>query len=317
MQISAEPTDAREIGVLLFERFSNHCLANAVEPLRAANGFAGRPLYRWQYLTLDGQPVASSSGLPVAPGGRLADHPGGDYLFVIPSYGHLDHVGAATARALRGASHRFRFLVGMDMGAWLMAAAGLLEGRRATIHWDELDRFSEAFPDIEVTEDRFVLDGDRITCGGATTAFELVLDLIARHHGPMLRLEVAALFMYGERRDLDDPLLRPSRSQLADAAVALMRRHIEEPLGVPALCRRLGVPQKRLEALFRDQFRMTPQTVYKRLRLREAKRLVAHSRLSVTEIGLRCGYRDASAMTRAFAAEFGVTPRDLRASLSR
>jgi AraC family transcriptional regulator, carnitine catabolism transcriptional activator len=112
----------------LFDRFSNHCLANAIEPLRAANTFAGRTLYRWSFLSLDGAQVTSSSGLPVQPDTTLARHPGGDYLFLMPSYGFRDQAGPATARALRSAARRFGALVGMDTGAWLLAAAGFSRG---------------------------------------------------------------------------------------------------------------------------------------------------------------------------------------------
>ena len=88
MQTTTIQPAPREIAILLFDRFSNHCLANAVEPFRAANMLSRKELYRWQFVTWDGRDVVSSSGLPVTPGARLADHPGGDYLFLLPSYGY-------------------------------------------------------------------------------------------------------------------------------------------------------------------------------------------------------------------------------------
>jgi hypothetical protein len=108
MQNSRTSAPCRTVGVLLFDRFSNHCLANAIEPLRAANTFAGRTLYRWSFLSLDGAQVTSSSGLPVQPETTLARHPGGDYLFLMPSYGFRDQAGPATARALRSAGPALR-----------------------------------------------------------------------------------------------------------------------------------------------------------------------------------------------------------------
>ncbi len=303
----------QEIGVLLFDGFSNHCLANAVEPLRAANGFARRTLYRWTFLTIDGQRAVSSSGLPVMPAARLADQPGGDFLFVLTSYGFRAQMTPASLRALRAAARRFKTLVGMDTGSWLLAEAGLLEGRRATIHWDELTALSETFPDLDVTEDRFVIDGDRITCGGVTTTFDLILDLIHRHHGATLRLEVAALFMHGERSHPTDPALRMTGQQTVDAAVALMRRNIETPLTVAEIGKRLDLGQRRLETLFARHLGTPPRTVYRRLRLHEARRLVERASMSVAEIATRCGYVDASAMTRAYRKEFGAPPRAHRA----
>ncbi|MGI1663721.1 GlxA family transcriptional regulator [Palleronia sp. KMU-117] len=316
MQNSPFHGPTREIGVLLFDRFSNLCLANAVEPLRAANTLSGRGLYRWQFLSIDGAGVVSSSGLPVQPDAPLSRHPGGDYLFVMPSYGFRRHSTAPTLRALRAAARRFRVVVGMDTGAWLLAAAGLLLGRRATIHWDEITPFAERFSDVDVRPDRYVIDGDRITCGGVTTTFDLILDLIEAQHGAMLRLDVASLFLHSDRplaRRADQGQGRHAPyAPVVDAALSVMRRTVETPLPVAAVAQATGVSQRALEAAFRRAFALTPQAVYRGLRLREARRLAEGTPMSVAEIAARCGYADPSALTRAFRAEFGASPRDLR-----
>lgn len=316
MQIAKNPPRRRTIAVLLFDGFSAYCLANSVEPLRAANTLAGEPLYRWQFLSVDGSEVASSSGLPVQPGLRLSDHPGGDYLFVMSSYGVRDIARPKTLNALTAAAPRFGALVGFDTGAWLLGAAGLLERRPATIHWDEFTQFAERFPDIDTRTDRYVIDGDRITCGGAITAFELVMDLIAQHNGARLRLDVAGLFMLGEQAGElggepgggPSPLPRITGSQTVDAAVAAMRRAIETPLPIAGIARAVATSQRRLETLFRDRLGLTPAAVYKGVRLREARRLCEQTRFGIAEIATRCGYADASALTRAYKAEFGVPP---------
>jgi AraC family transcriptional regulator, carnitine catabolism transcriptional activator len=311
MQISQKsPATTQQIGVLLFEHFSNHCLANAVEPLRAANMLSRNTLYQWQFVTLDGGPVTSSSGLPVLPKARLSDHPGGDMLLVLPSYGHLRHATPATARALRAAARRFTLLAGLDTGSWLLAAAGLLDGYRATIHWDEFDKFSETFPQVTTDSARFVIDRDRASCGGAMTAFDLVQDLIGRSHGPALQLEIASLFMQGA------PMPREvtARTNLVDAAVVLMRKNLEDPLTIPALARRLGCTQRKLEARFQQRLTDSPRKIYQRLRLQTARRMMTETESRVAEIALRCGYGDASAMTRAYRLEFGCAPTATRAA---
>ncbi|SMX41580.1 GlxA family transcriptional regulator [Maliponia aquimaris] len=306
------PDATRSVALLLFPSFSNLCLANAVEPLRAANTLSRKPLYSWQYLGLTRDTLTSSSGLPVTPEESLARHTGGDYLLLLPSYGTDGLATPATLRALRAARKRFRTLVGLDMGSWLMASAGLLDGRRATLHWDELDRFAETFPEVEARPERVVHDGDILSCGGGTTALELMLDLIGRHHGPLLRLEVAALFMHGERPEPRDMPPRLGEDQLVEAAVSIMRRHVEAPLPVAAIARRLHVTPRALERHFGAVLGRGPGATYRALRLNAARRLVEQTRLSVSEIATRCGYEDASALTRAFRAAFGTTPRDLR-----
>ncbi len=294
---------------MLFDSFSNHCLANAIEPFRAANTIARRQLYEWQIFSLDGGTVTSSSGLPVETRSWSEARPQGGFLFLMPSYGHSDYVTPRMNQVLRAARKRFSLLAGLDMGAWLLAAAGLLDGRRATIHWDEFNAFAEAFPDVEVTEKRFVLEDDLATCGGASTAFELTLELIKRHHSPMFALEVSALFMHGDKFNLQDPVQRLSSDTLVRSATALMRRTIEDPMRIPDLARHLKVDQRSLEDRFQQEMNMTPLAVYKAIRLREARRLVELTRMSIAEISERCGYRNTSAMTRAYRLEFGDPPR--------
>lgn len=298
--------------VLLFDNFSNHCLANTVEPFRAANTIARAPLYTWRFLSLSGGAVTSSSGLPVETACWSEAPPEGDYLFLMPSYGFEGLATGTLAGALKAARGRFRTLVGCDTGAWLLARAGLLEGRTATIHWDELTRFAEAFPQTDTVEDRFVFDSDLATCGGASTAMELVLEIIKTRHSPMFALEVAALFMHGDKLDLHNPFQRLTAGRLVSSAAAIMRRRIESPLAIDALAASLHVGQRELEEAFAGEMQRTPRAVYKSIRLREARRLVELTTLSVAEIATRCGYQNASAMTRAYRSEFGVTPREHR-----
>ena len=300
------------VAVLLFPAFSNLCLANAVEPLRAANTLARKTLYRWDFVGLESGPVSSSSGLPVTPATTLSQMRGADYLLVMPSYGHRDLARPAVLRALRAAAPRCGTLVGLDTGSLLLAAAGLMDGYRATSHWDVLTEFEEGFPEVQVVPDRVVFDRDRLSCGGATTTLELMLDLIARHHGPMLSLEVSALFMHGEGRPEPAALRGLGGDRMLRAAAALMRRHIEQPLPLPEIARRLGISQRGLELRCRTATGRTPRDVYSAIRLAEAWRLAEGTALSVTEIAGRVGYANAAAMTRRFRREFAATPQQVR-----
>ena len=167
MPYSKNPSAAPlQISILLFDRFSNHCLANVLEPLRAANDLSGQQVFDWNIVVLAGQGVHSSSGLRLEADAQLADMRG-DILMVMPSYGFLTHANVTSSRALRAAARRFDTLAGLDTGSWLLAQAGLLDGHRATIHWDELDRFSERFSEVDVQKEAVIYDRNRITCGGA------------------------------------------------------------------------------------------------------------------------------------------------------
>jgi transcriptional regulator GlxA family with amidase domain len=300
----------QHIGVLLFEGFSNHCLANTVEPLRAANMLSRRSLYEWHFLTLTGAPVHSSSGLQVAPHGQL-NAATGDFLAVMPSYGFREHAGWASASALRAAATRFTTLIGLDTGSWLLAEAGLLDGHRATIHWEELTAFAERFPDITAQRERFVIDAARITCSGAMAAFDLVMHMIGRDHGQALALEVAQLFMSRDSARSHSGGARPGGT-MVKRALGIMQEHLEDPLPINDIARQTGCTQKALETRMRHDLGAAPKTVYRRLRLNLARKLVLDSEFTIAEIALRCGYLNPSAMTRAFRAEFGVPPRAMR-----
>ncbi|WP_412553063.1 GlxA family transcriptional regulator [Shimia sp. MIT1388] len=311
MQIWSNTSAApQKIGVLLFDGFSNHCLANTVEPMRAANTLSGKALFDWAFLSLDGAAVRSSSQLPVTPHGRLSEA-SGDMLVVMPSYGFIGHAGWQTQSALRAAAKRFGTVCGMDTGSWLMAEAGLLEGHRATIHWEELTAFAERFPDVTAERERFVIDGARVTCSGAMAAFDLVMFLIGRDFGQALALEVAQLFMTRDSARSHEGGATPA-GRVVNRALAVMQDHLEEPLALPEVARRAGVTQKTLAARMLAELGATPAVVYRRLRLNLARKLVVDTDLSVSEVALRSGYGDPAAMTRAFRAEFATTPQALR-----
>lgn len=305
MQIWAKKTAAtQQFGVLLFDGFSNHCLANTIEPLRAANTLSGKTLYAWQVLTISGEPVESSSGLVVTPHDKLSQARG-DTLICMPSYGHREHAGWQSQSALRSAANRFSTLAGFDTGAWLLASAGLLDGHTATIHWDELSNFAERFPDLDVVRERYVVSDDRMTCTGASAAFDLIVQLIRKTHGNALALEVDALFM-SHTKVSETPTGSP------DKAIAIMQAHLETPLSIGEVARLCGQRQKVLEQRMKAAYGATPRQIYRRLRLNLARKMVQESAMSISEIALRSGYENPSALTRAFKAEFGMPPRALR-----
>lgn len=304
----------QQVDMLLFDDFSGHCLANTVEPLRAANTLAGRQIYAWRYLTLSGASATSSAGMEVNPHDQL-QHCRGDMLIAMPSYRYRPLATQTARKSLRAAATRYTVMAGFDAGAWLLAAAGLLDGRRATIHWEELAAFTEDFPQIDVQRLRHVQDGNRITCTGALAAFDLMMDLIGQTHGQALRLEVAALFMSPEVAETQSAVVGSgsARSRSVARALGLMQSNIEQPLSILTIARQIGRSRKDLEQRMKAQLGATPQAIYRRLRLIQARKLVLETDLNISEVALRSGYEDPSAMTRAYREEFGATPRQMRA----
>ena len=303
------PSRPVRIAILLFDRFSNLCLANCIEPLRAANTLGARTVFDWQIVSPDGQTVQSSSGIDIVASAPVGDVKSLDYLFVMASYAHDGHDTPANRRLLRQMARRCDVTVGFDAGPWLLASAGLLDGRRSTVHWDLLDAFTERFLNVETSRAHVMRDGPIMTCAGAMSALNLTLDLIADHLGLAARMDVEGLFLQG------DPPVGPS-DQIADPlvrqALGLMRDHVERPLPLTHLARQLSCQPRTLDRHFRRRLGAPPGAVYRHLRLSAARKLIEDTQLSVAEISLRCGYDSPAALTRAIRRNYGATPRALR-----
>lgn len=311
-------------GFLLFDGFSNMCLASAIEPLRAANGFVGQRKFDRLLVTMDGAPVASSSEIRLQPDSSLPDCGALDILFVIAGYGYARFCDKSALGAIRQAARRSRAVAGLDTGSWLLAKAGLLDGHRATIHWQELDSFEEEFPTVLVSTDRFVIDRNRISAGGATTALDLMLRLIRETCGQAVAFDVMNLFIYDAGQVAERPQ-RGARSAPFAArapklveAIRVMEGAMEEPVSIPHIAGRIGCSTRYLERLFVRELDMPPGKFYQALRLKAARRLVQETGLSIAEISVRAGFQSGATLSRAYRDAFGVPPsQHRRARLKR
>ncbi len=306
------PEHPIKISFLLFDQFSNNSLGNCLEPLRACNSFVNTPVFQWQFLTVDGQPVQSSSGLPILPDGALSDMKRCDYLLVNSSYDYENYDTARTRIGLQKAAKITQTVVSLDTGAWLLAAAGLLTGKTATIHWDVLESFADRFPSVKVVRKRVVEDKNRITCAGAMSSFDLSLFIISEHLGQSSKVDLEAFFMHQDTAVIANTRQQNARDPLVSKALDLMHNNMENPLCRTALAKQLSCQPKTLDRRSIAEFGVPMGQIYRHIRLTAAQQLVTSTPLSVFEISLRTGFQNPSAMTRAYKARFGVTPRENR-----
>ena len=301
------------------------CLANAIEPLRAANQVAGRPIYDWYLVSPDLASVQSSSGLDLKTHLRadnMGDLPRIDRLAVIAGFNYRRHTSRRLLTQIRMQHRRTGSLMGLDTGAYPLAKAGLLAGHRVTLHWQEKVLFEEEFLDLEVTSDRYVIDGPVITAGGATTTMDLMLTLIRQDAGEAVALGVANIFIYDSERSAAVPQTGDPDSSLAHkspevaAAISQMEIHLEEPLTIPQIAERTGIGQRDLERHFQRALKTTAKRYYLHLRLMRARQLLAETRLTMAEIATRSGFSSAAILSRAFRNHFQIAPRDLRKQAS-
>ena len=313
-QLGAGPL---EIELLVIPDATLILVVAVIEPLRAANRLHGRELYSWTITTPDGKPVTTTAGVPIP--AERAFEPGSSSapLFVLASYNEAEHAGRALVRRI-GAARTRSHIVGVESGSWLIARAGLLDGRRAAVHWEDRDDFAAAFPEVDVRPDRFVVDGRRITTGGASPALDLMLELVAARQGFATALQVSRLFIYDQARLPDEPQRSAAFGRLTmrdgrvAAAVRIMEETIDEPLPVSVIARRAGVTARHLQALFADVLNILPQAYYHALRFNQGRRLLLETRLPVLEVAGRCGFGSPGSFSRAYRHHFGESPSATR-----
>ena len=303
------------VAVLVLDECNTLSFAAAVDPMRAANRVARRRLFDWIYVTADGRDAKLTSGLTV-PGNPVAGLETCDLLIVVAGFNLENHSRPQLLASLRRLASGGTTLAGIDGGPWLIASAGLLDGYRATTHWEDLDRFARHFPEVTTLRDRFHVDRTRMTSGGAMPAIDMMLYLIGQRFGSKLSSQVAGLFIYDSAPDparAQRRLTVPIRhSSLTARASAEMEDAIDTPLTIAQLSRRVGCSQRTLQTQFRAHLGTTPQAHYLSLRLAEALRLVRDTSLVLTDIALATGFASPSAFSRAFRTEHGVSARELR-----
>ena len=184
------------------------------------------------------------------------------------------------------------------------------------MHWEDLEDLAAAHPQVDVVPDRFVIDRNRFTAGGAAPAADLMLHLIRSRHGPATALQVAASFIT-TARDGAEPQVLPHKPDLrldprVAQTVARMEATLDMPEPVPALATRVGLSPRRLEMLFRQNLGLPPAAYALDLRLAAARRMITDTRHPLAEVALRTGFSSPSTLSRAFRARFGHAPSHLR-----
>lgn len=304
------------IAVLVLPHASILEVASVLDPMRAANRHLGQEAYRWRVVSPDGRPVPLTCGIELPSSGPLGAAEGADVLMVIVGYRQEEVATGPFLRDLRRMAGRFSLVAGVDAGAWVMARAGLLDGYRATVHWEDLEDFAAAFPQMECLPDRFVIDRNRVTAGGAAPAQDLMLHLIGARHGAPLARQVAASFLTTQRAGHEPQVAPPQRDPRLDGrvaeAIARMEARLDAPEPMARVARAVGLSPRRMESLFVQYLGETPAAYAMGLRLQAARRMVTDTRHPLAEIALRTGFASPSTLSRAFSRRFGVAPSVLR-----
>ena len=205
----------------------------------------------------------------------------------------------------------------------MLARAGLLNGHRCTIHWENFDSFREEFPDLAVTQELFEIDRTRFTCAGGTAAIDMMLSLISRQRGQDVASSVTDQLIHHRMRDAHERQRMELRARLGVAhpkliqVVGEMERCIEQPLSCADLAEGVGLSTRQLERLFRKYLGQAPTRYYLGLRLERARHLLLQTTMPILSIGLACGFVSASHFSKCYSEHFSRTPSQERRSPRR
>ena len=319
--MSEDPSAApKTVGFLLVPGFALMSYAAAIEPLRAANLLADKELYRWWHAAPSPEPVTASNGVAIIPDfGTGTDRPA-DLVFVCAGGNPATFSDKRSFAWLRRLARKGTILGGISGGPYILARAGLLDERRATLHWEHLPAFREAFPDVAVVPSLFEIDGNRIICSGGISALDMMVALIERDHGRQLAASVGDWFLHTHIREGYGPQRLDLRYRLGIADEKLLRvlgameTNLESPVPRDILARQAGISLRQLERLFHAHVGHGIHQHYRWLRLERARQLLRETTLPVLDVALATGFASSSQFARAYSRAFGESPSRTRAS---
>lgn len=307
------------VAIVLIEQFTLTPVAGFVDSLRFAadRSFDSRQIYcQWDWLSVSGEAVSASCGLPIAPTMRL--DPNARYDYVVLAGGLLSGVMNPTPELL-GYIHQLVErkvpIIALCASYFTLGLAGVLKGRRCAVHFTVRDEFAALFPDTRIVVDKaYVEDNGIFTCPGGT-AFELAAEIISRHCGKRRAQKGLEYLLVNDeevQRSTDSGVAHVYQDPLVQRAIDYMRSHLDSHCTLKQLATRLGCSERRLHRAFLTNTDQPPAQYWRQLRLQQARRLLSDTSLHVTQIAYATGFSDASHFIQQFRKCYGETPHLFR-----
>ena len=312
--------DPFRVGVLAVPGFALMSYACTVEPFRAANLLSGRPLYEVSHF--GSTEIAQSSGAAsLVCDRRLTDVRMLDLLLVVAGGAPEKFVDVNTFDWLRRCARRGITLGGVSGGPVILAKAGVMDGRRMTVHWEHAPGLSELHPALLIERKLYVIDRDRVTCGGGTAPLDLMHALIADHHGAVFARQISDWFLHTDIRAAAEPQRAGLverlgvRSPRVLDAVSAMEDHVADPLTLPQLALVSGVTARQMNRLFEAEFQTSTMAYYRKVRLDVALRLIGGTSMLIGDVAQATGFSSAAHFSQVFSRDLGASPQAYRKSL--
>ena len=320
IKLNTEVKSPRRFVFVLLENFTLLSFSSALDALRIANRMSGKKLYDWIFIGENEEFVSCSAGTQFKLDNSLIELHRDDTILLCGGTSIQESTSRKLVGWLRREARRGLIIGGLCTAAYPMAKAGLLDEKKATIHWENQDSFAEEFLEVELTKTVFVCDGNRYTTAGGTSSIDLLLKIIADEHGEELANAVADQMIYSSiRTDQDTQRLSvPTRIGVRhpklSKVIQMMEINIEEPISPSILAKDVGMSTRQLERLFRRYLDRSPKRYYMELRLQKARNLLMQTDMSVINVALACGFASPSHFSKCYRAHYDTTPYRERGS---
>lgn len=314
--MSVDQADPVRIVILVTPHFNVSATSSFIDPFRVANYLSGTARFSWTVVSDRGGLVPSSSGLSVDTK-AIADLDAAkpDLVLVSTSWTPERHYTDRVLGPLKKWAREGVVVGGLDTGAFVLAKAGLLAGRTATVHYEHIDALIEVAPETAVSEDLFVIDERVFTCCGGSASTDLALHFLRRHAGVSIA-NAASRYLFhhhirGEGHSQNPKGPEPTGHATPGTvrrAIDLMEQNLEDPLSIPDICACLRVSQRQLSRLFRHYVRRSPVEYYRDIRLDRARGLVTQTEMKLSEIAAASGFNSQVHFSRSYKQRFGLSP---------
>jgi transcriptional regulator GlxA family with amidase domain len=324
--LANEQNIKRNIVFFLIPNFTMIAFATAVDPLRSANRMLGYEAYTWRLASADGKPVRASNGVECSVNTSLEDerrklmgHERPSMIIVCAGIEVEHYSNKSVFALLREEYNRGVAIGGVCTGAHVLAAAGLLSGKRCAIHWENLPGFQEAFPRANAFADLFEVDSNIFTCAGGTASLDMMLKIIADDFGDNVVNRVCEQVLTDRIRSPSDRQRLPLRARLGVqnskvlTIIELMEANLSEPLSLLEISDHVGLSRRQIERLFRGEMGRSPARYYLEIRLDRARHLLIQSSMPVVEVAVACGFVSASHFSKCYRELYGRSPQQERA----
>jgi transcriptional regulator GlxA family with amidase domain len=272
----------------------------------------------WETVAIDNASVSASSGAVVLPDRTIDEDVKFHSIIVFGAQGAWGYTDSRVLKWLRRHASRGTHMGRVMSGAWILARAGLLNGYRCAVHWQDIEAFREVYPLVEISSDIFSFDDQRFSCSGGHVASDMMLHLLSRWFDPLVTTEVREVLLHERLRDPEemqrfslDTRLAISNPSLLQV-VEIMEGSTDSPPHIDQICAETRLSQRRIEQLFRQYFNKTPKQYQLELRLNRARDLLLATTLPVREIAPITGFSNPGHFSTAFGKMFNMPPSSVR-----